>query len=71
MNRDLRVYQYGNGSLRKFHPFQTKKFKTLEEANASIIYYLNSRMYDHQIVLVEYFGVYNSKIVKVYDKNNI
>lgn len=71
MNRDLRVYQYESGSLRKFHPFQTKKFKTLDEANNAIIFYLNRRKYFCQIVLVEYFEVYNSKIVKVYDQSNI
>jgi len=73
MKRDLRLYYYESGSLRKHGSLKsgirTKHFFKSEEEIQEVLdwYTINSNRLriNHQYVVVEYFAIYQSKIIKV------
>lgn len=64
---DFRIYFYTSGTLQK-HPRFKKSYKTLEDAENIIGLYKYNKNY--QWVITQYYGAYNSKIVKIIEREN-
>jgi len=67
-NKDLRLYIYDSGGLKKWWKPKRHKFKTLKDVNL-YMESLQLKKYivkDYQFILIEYYSLYKSKIIKLY-----
>jgi len=69
--RDLRLYEYGYGTLKKVGSSRSKVnnsqrhfFDDIEQLKTHINW-LKSKRQNTQFIIIEYFGTYNSKILEI------
>lgn len=73
MARDLRIYKYENGNLKKIGSNKSTKFKILQHYFTNIQEIkehiewcrIKGFYYESQIVIVEYFDSYKSRIIEI------
>ena len=70
--RDIRLYEYDGGILRKFGFGKTHQIPhmhtSLESCQATVEILMQRKIYrkkDRQILIVEYLGAYDSKIINL------
>lgn len=73
MTRDLRIYEYQNGTLKKIGKSKSDKikrqkhyFNSIDEVECHVFWLREKGIYiNSQIILIEYLNTYQSKIIQI------